>query len=204
MPTGYTAPLYEGKDISFSEFAVSCARAFGALIEMRDEPLDAAIPNEFVPTSYHQKRLEEAQKEFAEVLQWDTHEAEEQAEKAYQEARDQYLDALKRTEECRQRYRAMLLQVLEWQPPTPDHEDLKKFMVQQLSHGISIDCTLRREPPRYESGGEYKTALLASIQRSIDHHSEQNEKEIALAMERTEWVRALRRSLPEEVPSKIE
>ena len=38
MPTGYTLDLYNGKDITFEEFVLKCARAFGALIDMRDEP----------------------------------------------------------------------------------------------------------------------------------------------------------------------
>lgn len=37
MPTGYTSPLYEGKEISFEQFALRCARNFGALVMMRDE-----------------------------------------------------------------------------------------------------------------------------------------------------------------------
>ena len=44
MPTGYTYDLYDGKDIEFPDFVMKCARAFGALIEIRDDPMDAAIP----------------------------------------------------------------------------------------------------------------------------------------------------------------
>lgn len=36
MPTGYTDAIKDG--ISFNQFILSCARAFGALITMRDEP----------------------------------------------------------------------------------------------------------------------------------------------------------------------
>jgi len=37
MPTGYTADLNDGKQVTFQEFTMKCARAFGALIEMRDD-----------------------------------------------------------------------------------------------------------------------------------------------------------------------
>lgn len=40
MPTGCTAKLHED-DQSFRDFALTCARAFGATIAMREEPLDA-------------------------------------------------------------------------------------------------------------------------------------------------------------------
>ena len=36
MPTGYTHELHEGEEISFEKFVMSCARAFGALVLMRD------------------------------------------------------------------------------------------------------------------------------------------------------------------------
>jgi len=37
MPSGYTSDLYEGKNISFTQFALQCARAFGAAIDQRDD-----------------------------------------------------------------------------------------------------------------------------------------------------------------------
>ena len=59
MPTGYTATLME-KGQTFQEFIMGCARAFGALIEMRDSPNDAPIPDKFEPSDYHAKRLIES------------------------------------------------------------------------------------------------------------------------------------------------
>lgn len=40
MPTGYTADIKDG--ITFRDFALRCARAFGATIMQRDE--DISIP----------------------------------------------------------------------------------------------------------------------------------------------------------------
>jgi hypothetical protein len=61
MPTGYTAKLYDG-DQKFQDFAMECARAFGALIEMRDEPMNAKIPETFEPSEHHVNGLERAKK----------------------------------------------------------------------------------------------------------------------------------------------
>jgi hypothetical protein len=47
MPTGYTAPIADG--MTFEQFALGCARAFGALVTMRDEPSDAPIPERLEP-----------------------------------------------------------------------------------------------------------------------------------------------------------
>jgi hypothetical protein len=41
MPTGYTAELIE-KGMEFNDFVLTCARAFGACIELRDRKLAPA------------------------------------------------------------------------------------------------------------------------------------------------------------------
>ena len=58
MPTGYTAKLME-KGKSFDEFVLFCARAFGACIDMRDEDMNAPIPEQFQPSAYYQKSVDE-------------------------------------------------------------------------------------------------------------------------------------------------
>ena len=37
MATGYTMDIYDGKNVSFEDFCLSCARAFGACILQRDD-----------------------------------------------------------------------------------------------------------------------------------------------------------------------
>ena len=59
MPTGYTAKLME-QGQTFPEFIMSCARAFGALIMMRDDPANAPIPEKFEPSDYHVRALKKA------------------------------------------------------------------------------------------------------------------------------------------------
>jgi hypothetical protein len=59
MPTGYTS--YIGEGIEFKDWVLKCSRAFGALIEMRDESTDAQIPEAFEPSSYHVKQIKETE-----------------------------------------------------------------------------------------------------------------------------------------------
>lgn len=84
MPTGYTAAIADG--ISFTNYAMGCARAFGALIEMRDEPSDAPIPEEFKPSTYHLEELQKAQKKLHNLCKMSFGEAEGRAMVAYNEA----------------------------------------------------------------------------------------------------------------------
>ena len=54
---------HTGKEVTFKQFALTCARAFGALVHMRDEPLSAPIEKP-QQGSYHEDHLEDAQKEY--------------------------------------------------------------------------------------------------------------------------------------------
>jgi len=39
MPSGFTSDIYDGKKITFKDFTLKCARAFGACIHLRDDPI---------------------------------------------------------------------------------------------------------------------------------------------------------------------
>ena len=121
MPTGYTADVQDGKITEFSEFALQCARAFGALIMMRDEPMGATIPDEFKPDSYYIKALADAREELAKVRALSLAECKEEAKKLYEKQVQERDDRLERHRVEGARYRAMLAKVNAWQPPTPDH-----------------------------------------------------------------------------------
>ena len=60
MPTGYTEDIYNGKDVTFKDFALKCARAFGACVHQRDDdandPPKLREPN----TGYYEERLKKA------------------------------------------------------------------------------------------------------------------------------------------------
>lgn len=58
MPTGYTHKIKDG--MTFKEYALRCARNFGALMDMRDDPMDAPIPI-FTPSGYHEEKLIEGE-----------------------------------------------------------------------------------------------------------------------------------------------
>jgi hypothetical protein len=68
MPTGYTADVQNGTVTELRDFALSCARAFGACIMMRDDPPGTPIPDQFEPSSYYRIECEKAQAELSRLL----------------------------------------------------------------------------------------------------------------------------------------
>ena len=196
MPTGYTHPVQTGEVKDFPTFAMQCARAFGALVMMRDDPHDAPIPDEFQPSDYHTTEREKANARLMELramtpdqiqaahrVQWD---------KDYRHAEDYKAEKVLQEE----RYRAMLAKVEAWTPPSPDHDGLKRFMREQLVTSIDFDCggsylpDIATADPYEWWGGEVKKA-----QRDIEYHTEEDAKERKRTDGRNRWVRLLRESL---------
>jgi len=194
MPTGYTLDLYDGKDITFEEFVLKCARAFGALIDMRDEPMDAPIPDRFEPSDYHLKELEKAKRRLKEIRTWNEEKAEQEAERAYREALKEREEFIKKNKLIRKRYEDMLSKVQKWKPPTIEHASLKQFMIQQLLESIEFDCFVPEMPQRL-SGEEYREQQIKKALSDIEYHEREYAEEVNRVYERNKWLLSLRESL---------
>jgi len=202
MPTGYTAPIQDG--ISFKEFVMSCARAFGALILMRDGPSDAPIPV-FKPDSHHKNELERAGKKLGRLNKMTVGKAFKMAKRKarinFLDEKEYYRERIKESKDLRKKYQDMLAQVRTWQPPTKNHCGLKRFMIQQIKSSINFDCIddyyegkdlLNSEPL---PPGSFLAAMLQKLSEDIRYHSKEWRKEVKRSKERNEWVGALLKSL---------
>jgi hypothetical protein len=197
MATSYTAKLSSGEQ-SFEEFALGCAHAFGALIDLRYKGVDAPVPEEIKPSRYHEAQISKARTRLAEVQEWTEMDAEVRAQTAYKEAASQYEKSLAENSARRSRYDAMLEKVRSYAPPTPDHEGLKAFMVEQLESSRKFDL-YEPNPVFAQTGAEFKADAIARAERDIKYHEKENREEIDRAASRTAWIVALRESL--EVPA---
>lgn len=193
MPTGYTSGLTT--ETSFPEFAMKCARAFGALIEMRDEPADAPIP-EFKPSDYHCEALAKARVRLAELQQTPDEQLRERMRAKWEESERRKSERRGGTDKQRLAYESMLGKVRDWSPPTPDHSELRSFMIQQLEESIQFDCTVSHETaapvPDFEA---WKAKAIASATGDITHHQAEWDKEVKRVNSRNLWVKQLRESL---------
>lgn len=85
MPTIYTSDIRDG--ISFKTFALNCARAFGACVEIRDEPGGGEkIPEAFKASDYHLKKAIEDCNKLLVLNNMTPAEAEREALAAWQQA----------------------------------------------------------------------------------------------------------------------
>lgn len=194
MASGYTYQVKSGEIQDFPTFALRCARAFGALIEMRDDPLDADIPEESPLREFYQSWLNDARAELQRLKDMSTDEIAAEVRAENDAAVRRWAEHQEKVEIERLRYEAMLEQVRSWVPPTPKHEELKTFMREQLEESIRFDC--RPEPqPRAKTPEEWYMAMLQRAQCLVDNYARKAQEERELATERTQWVRDLRASL---------
>lgn len=196
MPTGYTAPVQSGKVATLNEFAMQCARAFGALITMRDDPLGAPIPDKIEPqTSYHDKALAEAHAALAEMRSLTPEQAEYRALKAYDEATASHMAYAREKDEQRGRYEAMLEKVEAWQAPE-EVSGLRSFMLKQLRESIDFDCGHQSPAPERLMGEKWRAEMVEKAERDIAYHTKARAEEVDRAADRTRWLTTLRTSLP--------
>ncbi|GAA5198753.1 hypothetical protein [Microbacterium jejuense] len=195
MPTGYTAPLHDGEDITFAQFVLRCSRAMGAAIMQRDESLDVELAYRTMD-SYHEDNVEKARLALndAYVLtddEWEARQIEEISKaKAYRAEYVQKRDAMLR------RYTAMLSQVRSWTPPTADHEGLKKFMTEQIEESIQFDCgDYTPDVPERLPVPEYQSREISRLSDRLSREHRYLADEQSRVASQNAWVDALRGSL---------
>ncbi|AQY37887.1 hypothetical protein P4V72_30790 [Bacillus thuringiensis] len=196
MPTGYTSDIYEGKDVSSSNYILKCARAFGALIEMRDYPMDAEIP-EFKVSEYHLEHEEAAKNELKRYENMSVEEAEKDLEEVYKRKVASNREVIKKKEKLKQRYMYVLAGVKQWEPPTEEHIKLKEYAIEQLETSIYHDCNTEyyeREPYK-QTGAEYLKEMIKRCEDNVLYHQKEYLQEVQRVNNRNNWVKELKLSL---------
>lgn len=199
MPTAYTAILGETEDMKLKDFAMLCARNFGALAMMRDLPLSEPIPEKFEIPPYYKDNLVKAQKKHADFMAMTESGRAEYLERTYNEMVEGYRkeqeESSKQKDILRQRYNAMLLKVVNWTPPTSEHESLREFMIKQIHDSIEWDCSeytpLIPDKAEWCDIGRYKIMMeneIALFQKTYY-------KALESTASRNKWLSDLRESL---------
>lgn len=197
MPTGCTAKLVE-KGQPFDEFVWTCARAFGALIMMRDDANDAPIPIEFKPSKYHAEKIADAKTELARFEKMTEPQRLAYGENQKMKAVKASAEYLERTVAENARITAMIEQVKAWEPPTEDHRGMKDFMLQQLTVSLSDVSwsTADLEKSKAKSPLDYFEAALKSRRDDLVYHPKQYQEEVERVAGRNKWLADLRKSVP--------
>ena len=139
MPTGYTADIVDGKVTTFKEFAIQCMRAFGAAMHMRDEPLSKPYEPATVD-DYYVNRVTTLQDDLNALINTSDEDLINEEQAALLKDIDYYESKIQHIKNISITLNSILNDVLLWTPPTPEHQEFKKFMIQQLNETIKHDA----------------------------------------------------------------
>ena len=201
MPTGYTAAIGDKEDYRFREFALHCARNFGACIMQRDDPSSELPDPDEKPSNYHAEAFDKAHADLALFRSMSIEEAVLAQREEMNWFRSHMKESQQKSAELRKRYEAMLVHVEAWQPPTTDHQGMKAFMRQQITESIKWDCHdgsyYRDEIAALDIPTEkWLRAKITKARSDMAHHAEEHAKEEARVEGRNQWKRQLIASLP--------
>lgn len=191
MPTGYTADL-----TTFDDYLLKCARAFGACIDQRDDNTNEP-PKLRTVNKYYEDRLEELNRDLSRIKcdsRFDI------ASKWYSEQVSMLENHIKSANDLRVKYTAMLQEVSAWDPPTPDHFELKTFMGSQLRLSIEHDYHTSYYEEKLQkikamSLDEIHSKLLKDCLSDISYAAESLTKEINSVEKSNKWITALWESI---------
>lgn len=159
MPTGYTHNVQTGEITTLKEYALQCARAFGACVTLRDEAIPSEIPHFEPDTKFYDEKLIEAEK-LRDFL-WRDYSENPEVESQLKEKYSEYCNKIKASNIryleqdsiTLNNYNSMLSKVIAWDAPTQDHKNLKDFMIKQLKESIQFDVyglDALQEPKSFE------------------------------------------------------
>lgn len=198
MPTGYTDQIKI--DTPFAEWAMKCARAFGACILLRDDPLDTPIPEFKADTKFYGDSIAKEQTRLAVLADMTEEQLAADLEKHNAEQRKRREEMTAESVETRKKYERMLGLVEQWTPPTPDHEGMKKFMREQITESIRFDChdedfQDKCYPLFVGTPAEWREKQMAKCHQSLAWDRQNRQEELERTRQRNAWVKALRDSL---------
>lgn len=183
MPTGYTAIIDDNPDVTFKEYAWRCARAFGALVLLRDD------------TGARRDALTKAEAKLGELKTMTLQQAKALCEAEHQHRCQEIEKGNKREAEITRRYEAMAAAVRGWTPPSPDHEGLKEFMLEQLDTGRPSYAREPTELPKPPTAEVWLGKQLASVAKDVEYYRKRWQEEQEWTASRNEWLADLRKSL---------
>lgn len=191
MPTGCTYAVQQGKITTLRDFALQCSRAFGALISMREESLDAEIPRQIEPdTAYYDSKIAASQTVLAELADMPLDEAERRARAEFDVKTAEHAEYVAEKATQAQRYRAMIDKVQAWEVPQSLAE-LRSFMLDQLCRSMDADCGYEPKPPVLLDGATWRSATHAQAMRDLEYCSEKRAESLHRAAEANAWLRDL-------------
>jgi hypothetical protein len=194
MPTGYTAYIEETEDPKFEVFVMRCAKAFGACMDVREDPISAPIP-EFTVRDYYSKNVTKAKEELKKIGEMSEEDIIKSSNLEYETSMERNNEWVSQKHEEDRKYKEMLKKVKAWTPPSEDHYGLKEFMIDQIKISMHADFDPSDYAPTRLTPDEWYIGKMKDATRNLESAIESYNREVESVAGANKWVRDLRASL---------
>lgn len=189
MANGYTYGIEENPNFTAKDFALTCARAFGAFIHQRDQPL-SELPKVAEMDTYPAESLERALKEKETWLATPLEDKRGQWQQSMQERREKYDKRVEDFKVMTKRYAEMRATVEAWQVPE-ELGNLKNFMLEQIDEAVRWSWNTEPSDPEQETFEQWLAPQEIWLDQDIEHARERVRSAQEKYAERVAYAKAL-------------
>lgn len=190
MSTLYTAFIEDGTITNGADFLKLCTRNFGIAFDIRDEPFPILPPIHFEPDPYYEQTYKRAVERNNKVQQMTFEEAKQEIIEKYRIKTESSKRYYEKCVKNNHKYLKIKKEVLNWIPPTKEHENIKKFALEQIDTCITSEKDLRR----YNLDADLKdTGLYCTdkeVQEYLDDKKQYEKDNVKSAYQR--WQEAIK------------
>jgi hypothetical protein len=188
MPTGYTIKIEQG--CSFKEYILECAKNFGGGRTLCDEVTDKKL----TASLYYYNKIKEVEKEILLLKKLTTDQIKSIIYLECEEINKENETYKKEYELKMQRYANIKNKCEAWIPPTVNHENLKKFAIEQINTSLEFEVCYQRPLPNRNIKIWYKDREQ-ELKKKLQSLKELHEKEIERTEKQNSWLDALYKSI---------
>ena len=203
MPTGYTEYIEDGEITTGQEFLKLCTRAFGVVIDQKEESLSNPTHTKFEPDSYYEKRYNEAVDKLKAAKDMTFDEVLSQMVERHAKKISDYKRCAEKETEINRKYQKVRDEVEQWIPPTKNHNGIKKFALEQIDMCMTkqkyideyIELSKEVLDDSKEAVEKYRTEYIADCQKEVDRAYESYQAELKRVADKNEFMRKFLESL---------
>lgn len=200
--TGYTAQIENGNITTGKDFLRLCTRNFGIAIDMRDESLSVPTPTHFEPNPYYKEKYDKAVEVRNKWRQMTFDEAKQEMIEKHNAEITQAKKSLEKYKLEDEKYKKVRDEIKEWIPPTPQHEALKNFALEQIDLSMNtylynyLEMDLNKRLDISDNAvWKYISDMKASCEKNVEDAYEQWQKELKRTAEKNTWMNQFLESL---------
>lgn len=132
MPTGYTIFIENGKVTTGADFLKICIRNFGCCIGQRDDSLSDPLIVDVKPDTYYKSQYDYYLGKLETFRKKSIEEIKEELRAKVEKELNEKKKYLSYQQMNRNKYLVIRNDVERWVPPTPDHQGIKDFALEQI------------------------------------------------------------------------